>query len=72
MPIRGRLLQIGTMAQDFKAAFYPGRGDKSITIHEFDGVVLSAIQGLNEKLEEDKRGTGAKVDTLVSQQAVFR
>jgi cell division protein FtsB len=39
------------MAQAFKAAFYPGRDDKSITTLEFDGVELAAIQGLNEKLE---------------------
>ncbi len=43
---------IGPMAQEFKAAFYPGRDDKSITTLEFDGVELAAIKGLNEKLEE--------------------
>jgi hypothetical protein len=42
---------IGPMAQAFKAAFYPGRDDKSITTLEFDGVELAAIQGLNQKLE---------------------
>jgi len=40
------------MAQDFKAAFYPGRDDKSISTLEFDGVELAAIQGLNEKVEQ--------------------
>ena len=45
---------IGPMAQAFKAAFYPGRDDKSITTLEFDGVELAAIQGLNQKLEEQK------------------
>jgi hypothetical protein len=43
---------LGPMAQDFKAAFYPGRDDKRITTMEFDGVALAAIQGLNRKLEE--------------------
>jgi hypothetical protein len=43
---------IGPMAQDFKASFYPGRDDKSITTLEFDGVALAAIQGLNQKLAE--------------------
>ena len=43
---------LGPMAQAFKAAFYPGRDDKSITTLEFDGVELAAIQGLNEKLKE--------------------
>jgi len=40
------------MAQDFKAAFYPGRDDKGITTQEADGVALAAIQGLNQKVEE--------------------
>lgn len=43
---------LGPMAQDFKAAFYPGRDDKSISTLEFDGVELAAIQGLNRKLQE--------------------
>ena len=43
---------IGPTAQAFKAAFYPGRDDKSISTLEFDGVELAAIQGLNQKLEE--------------------
>jgi len=47
-------LHIGPMAQDFKAAFYPGRDDKSISTLEFDGVELAAIQGLNQKIEEQK------------------
>jgi hypothetical protein len=42
---------LGPMAQDFKAAFYPGRDDRSITTLEFDGVELAAIQGLNQKVE---------------------
>ncbi len=43
---------LGPVAQDFKAAFYPGRDDKTITTQEIDGVALAAIQGLNQKLEE--------------------
>jgi trimeric autotransporter adhesin len=45
---------IGPMAQDFKAAFYPGRDDKSISTLEFDGVELAAIQALNQKVEQQK------------------
>ena len=45
---------IGPMAQDFKAAFYPGSDDKSITTLEADGVAFAAIQGLNQKLKEQK------------------
>ncbi len=44
---------LGPMAQDFKAAFYPGRDDRSITTLEVDGVALAAIQGLNRKLESE-------------------
>jgi trimeric autotransporter adhesin len=43
---------LGPMAQEFKAAFYPGRDDRTITTLEFDGVELAAIQGLNQKLEQ--------------------
>lgn len=51
---------IGPMAQDFKAAFYPGRDDKSISTLEFDGVELAAIQGLNRKLEAQSAELKAK------------
>jgi hypothetical protein len=44
---------IGPMAQDFKAAFYPGRDLKGISTLEFDGVELAAIQGLNQKVETE-------------------
>ncbi len=58
---------IGPMAQDFKAAFYPGRDDKSISTLEFDGVELAAIQGLNQKLNEkdvEIQNLKAKNDSL--------
>jgi hypothetical protein len=50
----GDVLNIGPMAQDFKNAFYPGRDDKSITTLEFDGVELAAIEGLNQKVEQQR------------------
>ena len=40
------------MTQDFKAAFFPGGDEKTISTLEFDGVALAAIQGLNQKLEQ--------------------
>ncbi|HMP96125.1 MAG TPA: tail fiber domain-containing protein, partial [Kiritimatiellia bacterium] len=43
---------IGPMAQDFKSAFYPGSDGRVITTLEADGVALTAIQGLNRKVEE--------------------
>lgn len=55
---------LGPMAQDFKAAFYPGRDDKTITTLEFDGVELAAIQGLNQKLEAEARNKDARIGAL--------
>ena len=55
---------IGPMAQDFKAAFYPGRDDKSISTLEFDGVELAAIQGLNQKLETRLKEKDAEIENL--------
>jgi flagellar capping protein FliD len=60
---------LGPMAQDFKAAFYPGRDDKSISTLEFDGVELAAIQGLNEKLEVRGQRSEARSQELEEQLA---
>jgi hypothetical protein len=60
----GETPNIGPMAQDFKAAFFPGRDDKSISTLEFDGVELAAIQGLNQKLEEKVKAKEARIATL--------
>jgi hypothetical protein len=43
---------LGPMAQDFKATFGLGEDDKSIGTVDADGVSMAAIQGLNQKLEE--------------------
>ena len=43
---------LGPVAQEFKAAFFPGRDDKSISTLEFDGVELAAIQGLHTLMKE--------------------
>jgi hypothetical protein len=55
---------LGPTAQDFKAAFYAGRDDKHITTLEFDGVALAAIQGLNQKLEDELKAKDAKISAL--------
>ena len=60
----GDVPNIGPMAQDFKAAFYPGRDDKSISTLEFDGVELAAIQGLNQKLEAETKAKDAEIEDL--------
>jgi hypothetical protein len=58
---------LGPMAQDFKAAFYPGRDDKSISTLEFDGVELAAIQGLNQRLTAELKRRDAENAELKTQ-----
>jgi hypothetical protein len=60
------------VAQEFKAAFYPGRDDKCITTLEFDGVALAAIQGLNRKLEERSQESGARIQKLEAENAQLK
>lgn len=43
---------VGPMAQDFHAAFGVGPDDKHIATVDADGVALAAIQGLNQKVEQ--------------------
>jgi len=45
---------VGPMAQDFYHAFNVGADDRHIATVDEDGVALAAIQGLNQKLEEEK------------------
>jgi len=44
---------LGPMAQDFQAAFDLGADDKHIATVDADGVVLAAIQALNQELADD-------------------
>ena len=62
---------IGPMAQDFYAAFGLGRSETTITSVDPDGVALAAIQGLNQKLEEqvaaqkvELKGKGDRITEL--------
>ncbi len=55
---------IGPMAQDFRGAFALGRDDKHITSVDADGVALAAIQGLNEKFDEQTRLKDARIQQL--------
>jgi len=63
---------IGPMAQDFKAAFYPGRDDKSITTLEFDGVELAAIQGLNQKVEAGSQNAEVRMQKLEAENTALK
>jgi hypothetical protein len=51
---------LGPVAQDFHAAFGVGADDKHIATVDADGVALAAIQGLNQKLEEEMARSRAK------------
>jgi trimeric autotransporter adhesin len=68
------LRHIGPMAQDFYAAFRVGMDDKHISMVDADGVALAAIQGLNQKLEEQRAENAdlkqrlEKLEQLVSRQ----
>jgi len=45
---------LGPMAQDFYSAFGIGADDRHIATVDADGVALAAIQGLNQKVEEQR------------------
>jgi len=55
---------IGPMAQDFKAAFAVGEADRHISTSDADGVALAAIQGLNQKLQEQLAARDAEIREL--------
>jgi hypothetical protein len=53
------------MAQDFHTAFgLNGPDDKHISVLDEGGVALAAIQGLNEKLEEQAKEKDAQIQQL--------
>jgi hypothetical protein len=55
---------IGPMAQDFHAAFGVGEDERHITTVDADGVALAAIQGLNQKLQQELRARDAEIGEL--------
>jgi hypothetical protein len=55
---------IGPVAQDFAAAFGVGEDEKHITTVDESGVALAAIQGLNQKLEEETKAKDEEVRGL--------
>ena len=55
---------IGPMAQDFQAAFRLGEDDRHINTVDADGVALAAIQGLNQKLEEQLKTRDTEIEKL--------
>ena len=56
---------LGPMAQDFHAAFgLNGEDDKHIAIVDEGGVALAAIQGLNQKLQDESKAKDAEIEQL--------
>ncbi len=54
------------VAQDFHAAFAVGPDDKHISMVDAAGVALAAIQGLNQKVEE-QRAENAELKQTVNE-----
>ena len=55
---------VGPMAQDFYAAFNVGPDDKHITTIDESGVALAAIQGLNQKVENQLKAKDLEIQQL--------
>ena len=56
---------VGPMAQDFKASFgLNGQDDQHINVVDESGVALAAIQGLNEKLQDESKAKDAQIQEL--------
>jgi hypothetical protein len=55
---------VGPMSQDFKAAFGLGEDNKLIQFVDEEGVALAAIQGLNQKLNEQLAARDAELAGL--------
>ena len=59
---------IGPMAQDFHAAFgLNGGDDKHISVVDEGGIALAAIQGLNQRLENEAKKKDAQIADLKQQ-----
>jgi len=57
---------IGPMAQDFFAAFKVGEDDRHIDDIDEGGVALAAIQGLNQKFEQELKQKEDEIQLLKS------
>jgi hypothetical protein len=63
---------LGPMAQDFHAAFGLGENDCAIAAVDADGVALAAIQGLNEKMEQQLRAKEARLLAIEKELAALK
>jgi hypothetical protein len=62
---------LGPTAQDFHAAFGLGDNDTTITTVDSEGVALSAIQGLNQKLTKELEQKATEITELKARLAVL-
>ena len=60
---------IGPVAQDFKALFYPGRDNKTISTLEFDGVAFAAIKALEQRTAQLQQENAALKTALERENA---
>ena len=56
---------LGPMAQDFYTAFKLGEEETSIATVDADGIALTAIKGLNKKLDTELRQRDELIDKLI-------
>ena len=63
---------VGPMAQDFRACFGLGHGEKHISTLDADGVALSAVKGLIAELQERKDRSAAQARRLADLEAELR
>ena len=67
-----RIPHAGPTAQDFKAAFGLGDNDKMIGFADAQGVLFSALQGLNAKLEAALAAKDAEIVALRSETSAIK
>jgi len=63
---------VGPVAQDFRAAFGLGEDDTSIATVDADGVALAAIQGLNQKVNDELATLRAELKRRDAENAELR
>jgi hypothetical protein len=64
---------LGPTAQDFQAAFdLNGGDDKHISVVDEGGVALTAIQGLNEKMESGQQKAESEIKSLKAENAELK
>jgi len=61
-----QIRHMGPMAQDFAAAFGLGKTTTGITSIDINGVMMAAIQGLNQRIQDKEAALAEKDETITS------